>query len=86
MCKVSASWFKDECRHEVLEEEFFDNFDHAWQINHFEQRISRDGSMNSTYSSKTNASNLLLQNLVLNRKNVYLLRTISFAIFGFDKP
>lgn len=70
----------------MLEEEFFDNFDHAWQINHFEQRIYRDGSRNSTYSSKTNASNLLLQNLVLNRKNVYLLRTISFAIFGFDKP
>lgn len=70
----------------MLEEEFFDNFDHTWQMNHFEQRISRDSSMNSTYSSKTNASNLLLQNLVLNGKNVYLLRTISFAVFAFDKP
>lgn len=86
MCKVSASWFEDECRHEVLEEEFFNNFDHTWQMNNFEQRIYRDGSINSTYSSKTNASNLLLQNQVLNMKNAYLLRTISFAIFAFDKP
>lgn len=39
--QVTASWLEDQYGHELLEEEFFDNFDHIQESNNFEQRITK---------------------------------------------